>query len=539
MYTGGAAAAEFPSLAAFRVRGARYLLAAVGLIGLAVPYASGFAAFLQPAFASAGPQLPVLGIPVIRFPGLSVPKLHPAAALPAALKTNAPAHASRPGSRTVPVVTDSYSLSASGTSGISRTNTPVDLFAKTPIVQDTVGSPSTFDTPPASPAAPATPAQPAAGTDTSPGATDTTPAAPTPTPAPARVQGRALQSVADDPPVSNDGGTISSSDPPQVEAPPVGPVTSGTDTDTVDVSTGIPAPPTIDAPTLGGDTSVTPSAGIDGATGAPTVDPPQVTTPDQPTVVAPDSAPSTFVTGDTPSTATASSGSGAAGDAPTTTGATGSDGSAGTIDGSDATTPQGVDSPPTDPAATPGSGRSPPGLVTPDSGGSAVAGDGSATVAFAPGLVTGSTVVSVSTTDASTLGLRPASAVYDLSAVDTATGDTISHFSGSPVLTISYDPSKPAPTAIYYLDPVNGPVALPSTVDTVHHTISAALPHFSNYVAASPANLALALSPQIVQTSSSTTITATVTQGGSAPAARPSTSPSAAARPSAAESPRA
>ena len=121
--------------------------------------------------------------------------------------------------------------------------------------------------------------------------------------------------------------------------------------------------------------------------------------------------------------------------------------------------------------------------------------------------------MSVSTTDASTFGIRPASAIYDLSAVDTATGDTISHFSGSPVLTISYDPSKPTPTAIYYLDPVNGPVALPSTVDTVQHTITAALPHFSMYFAGS-ADLALSLSPQIVQTSSSTTITATVTQGG-------------------------
>ena len=69
-------------------------------------------------------------------------------------------------------------------------------------------------------------------------------------------------------------------------------------------------------------------------------------------------------------------------------------------------------------------------------------------------------------------GIRPASAVYNLTATDTATGATISHFSGSPVLTISYDPSKPTPTAIYYLDPVNGPVALPSTVDTVHHTIT-------------------------------------------------------------------
>ena len=515
MYSVGAAAADFPSLAAFRFRGARYLLAAVGLVGLAVPYASGFAAFLQPAFSPPAAALPTLGIPVIRFPALAVPKLHPAAVVPAAAaKSKNPAHGGRPGSHSVPVVTDTYSLSASGTSGIARTNTPVDLFANTPVVQDTVGSPPTLPTPPATPATAAPAQQPAAGTNTSSASTDTGSAASAPTVAPPRLNGRALQSVSDDPPDATSDGTISSSTPPQIEAPPVDPISSGSDPGAGDVGAGIPASPSIGAPSLGGDVSVTPSVELGGATGAPAVDPPQVTTPDQPTVVPPDSAPSTSVPGDTPSTAAASSGLGAAGGAPTTTGATGSDSGAGATNGSNAATPQGTDSPPTDPAATPGSGPSPPGLVTPDNGGSAAAGDGSATVVFAPGLVTGSTVVSVSTTDASTLGIRPASAVYNLTAVDTTTGATISHFSGSPVLTIAYDPSKPTPTAIYYLDPVNGPVALPSTVDTVHHTITAALPHFSAYIAGSAADVALTLAPQIVQTSHSTTITATVTQGG-------------------------
>ncbi|HWX09038.1 MAG TPA: hypothetical protein VNY33_03580, partial [Gaiellaceae bacterium] len=89
----------------------------------------------------------------------------------------------------------------------------------------------------------------------------------------------------------------------------------------------------------------------------------------------------------------------------------------------------------------------------------------------------------------------------------------MSHFSGSPVLTIAYDPSGPTPTAIYYLDPVHGPVALPSTVDTVAHTISAALPHFSMYFAGTAA-LSLTVSPAVVANSGTTTITATVKQLG-------------------------
>ena len=182
---------------------------------------------------------------------------------------------------------------------------------------------------------------------------------------------------------------------------------------------------------------------------------------------------------------------------------------------SDGTAVNGTDTTPPDPSATPGSGRSPPGLVTPNGGGSAVAGDGSATVSFAPGLVTGSTVVSVVSADVAVAGINVASAVYDLTATDSATGATISHFAGSPLLTISYDPSKPTPTAIYYLDPVNGPTPLPSTVDTAHHTITAALPHFSPYVAGSPAVVSLTLTPAIIQAASgSSTVTASVTQGG-------------------------
>ena len=182
-----------------------------------------------------------------------------------------------------------------------------------------------------------------------------------------------------------------------------------------------------------------------------------------------------------------------------------------------ASQPQDATLPPPDPAATPGSGRGPPGSITPDAGGSASSGDGSATVSFAPGLVADTTAVTVvPTTTSVPAGLRAASAVYDFTATDLTTGSSIHYFHGSPVVTIAYDPSKPTPTAIYYLDPVNGPVAIPSTVDTANHTISAALPHFSSYVAASPAQLTVAITPPIVQVDGSgngtAAVTATVTQ---------------------------
>ena len=49
----------------------------------------------------------------------------------------------------------------------------------------------------------------------------------------------------------------------------------------------------------------------------------------------------------------------------------------------------------------------------------------------------------------------------------------------------------------------------------MHHTITAALPHFSPYVAGSPAVVGLTLTPAIIQAASgSSTVTATVTQGG-------------------------
>ena len=513
-------------------------------MGLAIPYASGFAAFRQPAYSPPGPALPALGIPVVRFPQLAVPKLHtPVASPSAAHSATAPKHAASGAqrSRTLPVVTDKHALP--GTSGTSKPKKPVDPFANLPVVTDTIGvppvEPSSSSTQSSAPAAPAATTPPAAGTTTPSTTTPDTGAAPaSETPdstTPTRVAGRSLQLAQDDgdgasadsaptivlDAVQSTTGDTSGDDTISAGAP--ADVTSGSSApDEVDGPaapptvpvTGVPAPPPVDAPASSGAVGDDVSA-VTGGVDPSTVAAPAQITSDQPSVVAPDPAPSTTATDGSQPIAGTSSGSGGSGGSPTSSGSTAAGGD--DVTGADTpvgTEPEGTTPPPPDPAATPGSGPSPPGLVTPDGGGSAVAGDGSATVAFAPGLVSSTTIVSVATTDASPLGIRPASAAYDLTAVDTTTGATISHFSGSPVLTISYDPSAPTPTAIYYLDPDNGPVALPSTVDTVHHTISAALPHFSTYIAASPATLALSLSPQIVQTSSSSTLTATVMQSG-------------------------
>src|SRR5204863_105172 len=84
---------------------------------------------------------------------------------------------------------------------------------------------------------------------------------------------------------------------------------------------------------------------------------------------------------------------------------------------------------------------------------------------------------------ASPLGVRASSPVFDLIAVDATTFERITTFASSPTLTLSYDPSKPTPASIYYVDPVNGALPVDSTVDTTAHTITAQLPHFSLWVA--------------------------------------------------------
>ena len=136
-------------------------------------------------------------------------------------------------------------------------------------------------------------------------------------------------------------------------------------------------------------------------------------------------------------------------------------------------------------------------LVDP-TGGTVSSADGRALVSFGTGGVTAPTAVTVVPSAlAVPPTVRPASAVFSLNATDTASGATITTFAGSPLLTISYDTSGPAPTAIYYIDESGAAVALPSTVDTAAHTITAALTHFSDYVAGTPAAAPAAPTPTV------------------------------------------
>ena len=90
--------------------------------------------------------------------------------------------------------------------------------------------------------------------------------------------------------------------------------------------------------------------------------------------------------------------------------------------------------------------------------------------------------------------ITPSGTSYDLKAVD-ASGAAVETFAVSPVLTIAYDPSQPAPSTIYYVDPVNGLTPVPSTVDPAAHTISAALQHFSDYTTGDQVTTTLSLNP--------------------------------------------
>ena len=352
MYAAGSAAAELPNVSVFRFRGARYVLATVGLVGLAIPYASGFAAFRQPAYSAPGATLPALGVPAVRFPELAVPKLHqPTVLPPAARAANTKQQQAKNGtpgaSRRVPLVTDSYSLS---TAAASASKTPTDPFAKQPVVSDTVGAPplqsaATQNTP-----APATP--PAAASDNS------TPATPPKTP-----RGLAAVAQSSDTDISAQQPAAVGSDPAetQIESPPAPPATSGDQT--VDVGTGIVQPPPIAAPASpgGDDASVTPvTSSDDGVTGAPDVTAPELTTPVQPSAVQPDSTPAvTSNDGSQPIAGSSNGSSGASGAAQTSGGSAPiDDGSApGSLGGS---MPTGAVVGLLDPSATPGSGRSPP-----------------------------------------------------------------------------------------------------------------------------------------------------------------------------------
>ena len=449
-----AVAAEQPlGLTALRFRGIRYWWAGIGITVLVLLYIGPIAAALrQPAVPAPTTPLSSLSLPSAAFPLLRVPRVRPLAPLPPTRNAQASPHRSAqktaPAAH-VPVVSDSYELVPQAA---SRTAAPADPTGNAPTVVDTTGVPMA----PAAPAAAgstATPTQPA----TQPESTPTSDASaapgsdvPPPAPSPSTRSGasRSLAVVAETPAPSSDQIPAATPDSP----------TAPDQTQTVVVGTDQP----VAAPPPPPDTPV--AAGGDSSAGAQT---------------------ESAQPGDT---------SGAAG----ATGATGAGGTSGGSTGTsaDATptqqqsdgatpTPTGTSGSAPDPNTNTSSGLSPPsaGLVTPTGGGTATSTDGSASVAFTAGSVSTNVTVSVSVGGAAPAGIDAVGSVVSLKAV-AGDGSEVDTFAAAPILTIHYDPNGPTPSAIYYLDPTNGPQRIDGTVDATAHTISAALPHFSDYVAA-------------------------------------------------------
>ncbi len=122
-----------------------------------------------------------------------------------------------------------------------------------------------------------------------------------------------------------------------------------------------------------------------------------------------------------------------------------------------------------------------PVLIHAAQGGSISAGN--ATLTFAPGSLPHDAEVSVTVSSVSVAGLGTMSSAYDLTAVDTVTGALIEQFAIAPQLTIAVAPGTTSPS-IYYLPPAGAPVAIASAYDPTTGTVSAGLPHFSTYTAA-------------------------------------------------------
>ena len=147
-----------------------------------------------------------------------------------------------------------------------------------------------------------------------------------------------------------------------------------------------------------------------------------------------------------------------------------------------------IDSDVTDTPATADVGglgaRGPPGsngpqLISAARGGTIAA--GAATLTFAPGSLPDDAYVTVSVTSGDEAGLGAVSAIYNLTAIDAATGAVIEHFGSAPVLSIAVGDDTGAGASIYYL-PTNGaPQAINTTYDAGAHQVIAGLPHFSTY----------------------------------------------------------
>ena len=119
-------------------------------------------------------------------------------------------------------------------------------------------------------------------------------------------------------------------------------------------------------------------------------------------------------------------------------------------------------------------------LVTAAIGGTVTA--GRATLRFAPGSLPADAFVAIRAERRYVPGLHAVSLVYDLLAWDARTGAPITHFRTAPVLTIGVDGADGA--AIWYLAPDGDLERMPTT--TAPGSLTAALPHFSQYLAGSP-----------------------------------------------------
>ncbi|HET7129920.1 MAG TPA: hypothetical protein VFJ93_12675, partial [Gaiellaceae bacterium] len=463
----------------------RYWWAGLGLLVLVAMYAVPVAAvFKQPTIAAVQTPLPALSLPDIGFPLLHVPALrHPAPlpALPKAPRIAQPritptAHATRTQAPTrVPVVSDSHAQFPRAKA--QDTTAPKDPFANVAVVEDDIGAPIEL---------PALPAQAVMDTAAPPAPADasesesvtTTQAEPATTTAAARTPAVVKQITAV---IGADGaGTL-----PAAAARTAAPVRQLT------ASTGSSKTLQVFEAGEGGDSSLTASGTSDTSNDAGDT--------------AGGAGGDQSLAGTAGGTSGGTSG-GTGGTAGGDANAAGGSGDASTTvtDQTDATTK--------DPSSEPGSGPSPPAAnVTTTSGGTVSSSDGSATVAFTPGAAPSDLAVSVTATSGAPAGISLVGAVYDLTAVDTATGSAVSTFAAAPVLTIHYDPNGPAPSSIFYLDPVNGPVAIASTVDTVNHTISAALPHFSAYAAGNVVDTTLTPTLTVVELSGGTSSTLNVT----------------------------
>ncbi len=172
------------------------------------------------------------------------------------------------------------------------------------------------------------------------------------------------------------------------------------------------------------------------------------------------------------STDTTLSGAGSPAAAGTTSSSSPATSTTTTANGPDATStiPAGTDGTPPDPNANTASGLSPPASnVTVSNGGTVTSADGSATVTFAPGGVSGDALVTIT---------QIATGGYELTAIDVATGAQIHTFAIPPILTLRISATGTA-GQLYYVDAAGALTPIQTTIDLGSRETVAQLPHFS------------------------------------------------------------